>query len=183
MLYSSNCCSCGEYLDVFMSTTRCAGRLTPCASPLVVQSTGSAPSQKSCSTSVRSAASSPAVWKPTPHCTYSRSFGSRSRALTSCSRCRRAAPPACSSALPSCLVSAAAASPVFLRELQKTSAARPVAVPRGGLDAPLRIRPAALLGQTATLMHPACNRMWIYSAPPEFARTTSGSLATSRLSK
>ena len=47
MLYSSNCCSCAEYLDVFSSTTRCAGRLTPCARPLVVQSTGSAPSEKS----------------------------------------------------------------------------------------------------------------------------------------
>ena len=40
---------------------------------------------------------------------------------------RRVTRRACSSALPSCLATAAAARPVLLRELQKTSAARPPA--------------------------------------------------------
>ncbi len=52
-------------------TTRCAGRLTPCASVEVVQSTWTSPRRNSSSINVRSLSSSPAVCMPTPCITQS----------------------------------------------------------------------------------------------------------------
>eukprot|EP00962_Isochrysis_galbana_P036147 scaffold12452_cov113-Isochrysis_galbana.AAC.9 len=65
-VYSTNPAELDAYLQVLQRTTRCAGRLTPCARPEVEHKMGSSPAANMVSTSRLSCTSSPAWWKPTP---------------------------------------------------------------------------------------------------------------------